>query len=885
MTRRIAVRATAVAVVAILVVALVVAALGAALLIRRPLPDRGGQVHLPGLKGEVTVYRDARAVPQIYAEDADDLFRVQGYLHAEDRFFEMDLRRHVTAGRLSELVGRNDDALQADSVVRTMGWRRVAQQELPLLSSTTRRYLQAYADGVNAYITGRSASELSVSYTILGRANQLSQIEPWTPVDSLAWLKAMAWDLRTNYDDELARARAVSSVRDLKRVNKLFPSFASSGHAPIVTGPSTAQSGARLNPALSGAASPPSGPGTGSPTVSKQAAGERFRLTDVRAAAAQQALGAAGRAVAEVPGLLGGDGVGSNSWVVGAPLTASGLPLLANDPHLATSMPGIWVQGGLHCRQVTTACPFDVTGYSFAGLPGVVIGHNNRIAWGMTNLGPDVSDFYLERVTGDSAEYDGKQVPMSVRTESIKVASSPPVPLRIRSTRHGPLLSDVVDSLAKAGTSAPVTGAKDDDDTSYAVSLRWTALTPGRSMEAVFALDRATTFEAFRAAVVKLEAPGQNFVYADVDGHIGYQATGRVPVRGPGRADSPVPADGTWPHPGWDPAYEWQGYVPTSRLPWVEDPPEGFIVAANQAVSGPYGSPQLTRDWDYGFRSQRIRDLLTARRGTPLTVADMQAVQRDTRNGIAAVLVPRLLKISVGDRFTQEAVDLLKGWDYTQPPDSAAAAYFNVVWTNILELAFADELPEGLRPNGGSRWFEVVRSLLDHPRDQWWDDRKTPDVVEARDEVLRRSLSQARLQLTATLGKDPKRWQWGRLHQLTLAQTPLGVGAPAPVRHLVNRGPYPAPGGTSIVDAFAWDASSGSFDVTAAPSMRMVVDLSDLDRSRWVNQTGQSGHPSDSHYDDQLEAWLDGSDYPWPSSTAAVRKAADDTQTFTPSSD
>jgi penicillin amidase len=275
----------------------------------------------------------------------------------------------------------------------------------------------------------------------------------------------------------------------------------------------------------------------------------------------------------------------------------------------------------------------------------------------------------------------------------------------------------------------------------------------------------------------------------------------------------------------------------------------------------------------------------------------MQSIQSDTQNGIAGLLVPLLLKVGIRDKddstpltvdekFAQDAVDLLKNWDYNQPTDSAAAAYFNAVWATVLKLTFADELPDGFKPDGGDRWFEVVRTLLPDKKDRWWDDRTTTDVVESRDEVLRRSMISARLELTTKLGKDPKRWEWGRLHRLKLEQIPLGEpSVPAPLRKLFNRGPYLAPGGSSIVNAFSWDASSGNFDVTSAPSMRMVVDLSNLDNSRWVNQTGISGHPGDAHYDDQLSTWLKGKDYPWPFSVNAIRDAKSDEQTFNPGPD
>jgi penicillin amidase len=895
-THRRAVRATAFGSAVVVATALIIVLVLAITFIRRPLPERSGNVELSGLKGKVSVLRDDQAVPQIYADNAIDLFRVQGYVNATDRFFEMDLRRHITAGRLSELVGAKPDALQSDKIVRTLGWRRVAQQELEQVTPTTRSYLDAYAEGVNDYMRGRSASELSVSYTLLGRSNPLQPIEPWTPVDSLSWLKAMAWDLRSNYDEELQRSRAIANVRDVGRVEQLYPSYPYDDRKPII--PGTVGASASLIPKTEkteSAATTKIAKTSG--TTKSAASGE---LTGVlESDLAQEALTSADKAVAAVPQLLGGgssDGIGSNSWVVGGDLTASGLPLLANDPHLNVSMPGVWTQVGLHCTTVSAACPFDVAGFGFAGMPGVVIGHNARIAWGLTNLNPDVTDFYLEKINGNQVEKDGKFTAVTTRTETISVAGGKSVPLVIRSTSHGPVISDVLADVAEAGDTAPAPEEELSRDTHYAVSLAWTALTPGRAMDAILSLDVAADFTEFRKAVLQLDAPAQNVIYADIDGNIGYQAPGRIPVRGPGRENSQVSADGTWPHPGWDSAYDWQSWVPVKNLPWVENPAEGFIVAANQAVTGPDGPVQITHDWDYGYRSQRIRGLLLDAKRTqrPLTVADMNSIQSDTQNGIAALLVPLLLQVGIKDKddktpltvdekFTQDAVDLLKGWDYSQPTDSAAAAYFNVVWATILRTTFADELPDGFKPDGGSRWFEVVRTLLPRKKDPWWDDRATSAVVESRDEVLRSSMVEARLELTTKLGKDPERWEWGRLHRVRLDQTPLGSSSSnALTRALFDRGPYLAPGGSSIVNAFSWDASSGTFDVTSAPSMRMIVDLGKIDESRWVNESGISGHPADSHYDDQVETWLKGKDYAWPFSKEAVKDASDDEQTFSP---
>lgn len=837
-------------------VAVVLVAAGAVAFveIRRPLPQTSGSLTLPGLDGEVLVRRDARGVPQITAETPEDLFRAQGFVNAQDRFFEMDFRRHVTAGRLAELVGADASAISADRVVRTMGWRRIAEQEWDLVSATTREYLQAYADGVNAYLDQRSGDELALEYTVLGLQVAVDDPEPWTGIDSLAWLKAMAWDLIANFDDEVARGATYSAVRDVSLVDQLFPPYPQDVNAPILTAAQVQGSAARTTSAR----------------------------VDLAAPDLQRALASAEAALSAVPNLLGeGEGTGSNAWVVAGRFTESGKPLLANDPHLSISAPGIWTQIGLHCADVGPECPFDVSGFSFAGFPGVIIGHNADLAWGLTNLRADVSDLFLERVQGDETLAGDTTSPITERTESIKVNGSDDVPLTIRTTRHGPIVSGV---LPMSGvTTAPV--PEGSPFGRYEVALAWTALQPGRTADAVFAFDQASTPEDIAAAAALFEAPTQSIVYATTSGTIGYQAPGKIPVRA-AVAGGPVPSDGSWPRPGWDPAYDWQGYVPAAEMPAVQDPVEGFLVTANQAVTPSGLGPFLTDDWDYGYRAQRIRDLLTgAVEGDPVDVADMTAIQADDHNPFAEMLVPHLVNLPVGDSFDDDGQELLEDWDMRSDVDSAAAAYFSAVWATVLRLTFWDDLPQGYEPTGGSRWLEVVRGLVEEPDASWWDDRSTVGVVEGRDEILTRALVSARRQLTAELGKDASAWRWGRLHTAAPQHPVLGgESVPGLVRNLVNPGPIAVPGGSSIVTATSWDASSGSFGVTSAPSMRMVVDLADLDASRWVNLTGSSGHPGSVHYTDQLAAWAHGETYPWPYSAEAVVAATDQTLTLRPSS-
>ena len=828
-------------------------------LVRRPFPQVSGEITLPGLSAPVEVLRDDFGIPQIYADTTADLMRAEGYVHAQDRFWEMDVRRHITAGRLSELFG--EDGLETDKYIRTMGWRRVAEAELPLLRPETRSALEWYADGVNAYLDTHSPSQISVAYTLL-RATGLDYTpEPWTAVDSLAWLKAMAWDLRGNMDDEIQRV-LVQVNHDPAETAELWPAYPYADHAPIV-GHGAVVDGVFEPRATEGETRNPKRPPWG-----------LDRLDRREALGALASLGQSlSRGLGRLPELLGhGDGLGSNSWVVDGAHSTTGMPLLANDPHLGVSQPGIWFQVGLHCRTVSEACPYDVSGFSFSGVPGVVIGHNQRVAWGFTNLGPDVTDLFLEKVQGTKWLYAGKYRPLAIRHETINVRGEEPFDLVVRETAHGPLLSDVSRELSSVGANAKVEDGPDPGN-GYAVALQWTALQPQPTADAILALDTSSDWTSFRAAAREFAVPAQNMVYADVDGNIGYQAPGRIPIRKSGN-------DGLEPSPGWLPADDWSGkYVPFDALPNELNPDEGFIATANQAVIGPDYPYDLTQDWDYGYRSQRIRDVLASK--PQLSVDDLSQLQLDTFNGLAPTLVPYLLDIPLPDGYSSDGQRLLANWDFQARADSPAAAYFNVVWSNLLKLTFQDELRKSLWPDGGGRWWEAVSGLLKKPDDAWWDDRRTDDVVETRDDILREAMLDARDELTKREALDPAEWSWGRLHRMNLHEQTLGESGIGLVERLFNRNGYRMSGGGAVVDATAWDAGVG-YAVTAAPSMRMVVSLGALDSSRWINLTGVSGHPASSHYSDQTDLYVDGRTLPWAFSRSAVDAATEDTLTLVP---
>ncbi len=791
---------------------------------RASLPTVDGQVRVPGMDGRVEVYRDKQGVPQIYAGSAADLFRAQGYVQAQDRFWQMDVRRAFATGELAAIFGPK--LLASDKLARTLGWARTAQAELGQLAPSTRQYLNAYADGVNAYLRTHQGAKLGVEYPLLGLTGVDHKPRPWTAVDSLAWLKVYAWDLRGNMDDEIGRA-LLSTKLTADQVDQLYPAYPYDAHDTIVT---------------QGAVG----------------AGDKFDQNAAAPApvpkAAAQELSKIATMIEQVPSLLGpaGDGVGSNAIVVAGSLTTTGKPLLADDTHLAGETPSVWHQIGLHCQQATATCPFNVSGVSFAGVPGVLVGHNTAISWGVANLGADDTDLFLEKVDADGYLYQGKRTPLTTRRETIAVAGKPAVTITVRETRDGPLLSDVDANVAAAGQDAPVAGGAPPRDDGYAVALRWTASAPGHTADAVFALDGATSWASFRTALRGWSAPAASFVFADVKGDIGYQAAGAIPVRKSGF--------GTTPTPGWTGASVWTGMVAFDALPTVLNPRSGYVVAANNAVTGP-GYPHLiTEDWGYGYRSQRIVDRIKA--AGKLDAAGLADIQNDTRNPMAQALVPYLLAVKV-DTFTAPAQNLLRGWDFTQPASgSPAAAYFNAVWSRILRNMFWDKAPAQARPDGGDRWFAVVGKLLADPQNPWWDNSKDPHKIQTRDNVLVASLEQARLDLTRSLGKDPAKWAWGDVHDLPLRERYIDDQTPSPLRWLVRGGVVRLGGGEQLVDETGWDAAKG-FAVTWVPAMRMIVDLSNFDSSRWIISTGESGHQASDNYTDQVGLWQAGKTLPW----------------------
>ena len=703
----------------------------------KSFPKIDGEIQLEGLDQPVDIYRDEMGIPHIYASTQHDLFFAQGYIHAQDRFWQMDFWRHIGSGTLSEMFGKSQ--LDTDMFLRTLGWKQTAEQEYEELQPTSKVILESYVAGVNAYLTDHDTTALSLEYAILGLLSPDYKIEPWTPVNSLTWGKAMAWDLRGNMDNEIERA-VLSKTLTPEQLAELFPPYPED-HPVIVNN---------------------IGDGTAGNT---QTQASTFDIPNETLSTLQHNASLLDLALGPM-----GDGIGSNSWALSGELTSTGMPLLANDPHLGIQMPSIWYQAHLECRNVNDACPFNVAGFTFAGVPGVIIGHNERIAWGFTNVGPDVMDLYIEKVNPenpDQYEVNGQWVDFETRTETINVVGGDPVEITVRSTRHGPVISEDYGALKNVGEpdDKEFVPFKDragvDLPENYVIALKWTALTPSTPFQAIWRFDRAQTWDDFRRGAEEFHVPAQNLIYADVYGNIGYQMPGDIPIRANG--------DGTFPVPGWTDEYEWTGFIPFEEQPYTFNPAEGYIVTANNQVP-PRDYPYLiTYDWDYGFRSQRINDMINNAPGK-IDIAYIQSMQGDSFDAMAPLYVPLLLET---EGLSETHVDLLKDWDYQDRADSSAAAMFNAFWRAFIKNTFNDDMPEErYYPEAGSRMNETMRRI--DVNSAWWDDQSTEDVVETREDIIRKSFEQGVAELEDIFGKDTSKWNWGEMHAATFRNGTLG---------------------------------------------------------------------------------------------------------------
>ncbi|HET7375836.1 MAG TPA: penicillin acylase family protein, partial [Anaerolineae bacterium] len=619
----------------------------------------------------------------------------------------------------------------------------------------SRSYLQAFSDGINAFITTHP-NNLPIEFTIIGLFGSKGlnyKPDLWTPVDTLQWAKGLGWSLGGNYDREVFNAKILAKFGE------------DQGQAVI----------ADLAPAYDYQQRPiivPAG-------VSWQnVPGSLADLSQVDA----------------VTGIRGRD-IGSNNWTIAGSRTTTGKPLLANDPHLALQIPSIWYFNGLHCQPVNTECGFDVIGATLPGVPGVLIGHNAHIAWGETNVGPDVQDLFLEKITGNQYEYKGQQLDLTIVPETLKIKGKLPakyepsanetstydatsdtttVVLNVRLTKHGPIISDVDTDTAKL---------------SYPVAFSWTAINaPEHTVDAFLGIDRASNWTEFRAALSEYGTPSQNFVFASDNGDIGYQTPGRIPIRAKG--------DGQLPVPGWTGEYDWTGYIPFEELPSSLNPAQGYIVTANNAVVGPDYKYFISMDWDRGYRAQRINDLIKAK--DKLSPDDIAAIQGDTLNLSAQQIVPHLATIAV-DGDARKVLDAINQWDFNDKRDSVGAAAYEVFWYFLLRNTFDDELGNDLAStyvSGSDLNRQAMGLLLDEPTAHWWDNVDTSQV-ETRDDIIKNSLTDAAKTLIAEIGPDPAAWAWSKVHTAVFRSRALGQEA---IGFIFNRGPIPVDGGTAIVN-------------------------------------------------------------------------------------
>lgn len=792
-------------VLAIVLVALVVIlAVAGIWFVRRPWPQVNGTVTVPGLEASVEVIRDDWGIPHVYAESEPDLFFGQGYVHAQDRLWQMHFNRTLASGRFAALVGAF--AVDTDRFFRTLGLRSSAERDWQALDAEARALVEAYCAGVNAYVDGHRG-RLGLEFTAMG-----VDPEPWTPVDVLTWTKMLSLNISLNVSREIARTQWRTRLGALgeEAARQLLASYPDDAPV-IVPGPA---------PGAEPEAAPPS--------------------------------------LARLVPLLSADAPawGSNAWVVHGSRTESGLPLLANDTHLGLGMPSVWYENGLHGGR------FDVVGFSFPGMPAVVTGHNGRITWGITSLASDIQDLFGEEL--DSAD-DPKQYrfgeewrDLEKRRETIEVKGGEPVVFDVVSTHHGPIVNDVFQQLSGEPPMA----------------LAWTALGEVRLMRALFDLDLAAGWQDFRAALFQWHAPALSFVYADVEGNIGYQATGRHPIRAAGH-------DGSVPVPGSTGEYEWQGFIPPDELPWALNPESGFIVTANNKTVGDDYPYHLTGDWADPHRAERISALLGG--SERLGVDDMKRMQADTYSLLAAELRPYLLAVEPAGDLERRALAEVEKWDLRYEPDRAGAAVFHVWQWALLRNVIADELGDDLLDEALGvplQQHAALPDIMARADNPWFDDRSTPEV-ETRDDMAKRSLTDAVAWLAERYGDNPAAWQWGALHGLTLVHQPLGQSGIPPLERVFNSVAMAGRGGPFTV--FATTPSvARPFAVISGTSQRWIADLADLGHSLAVNSTGQCAHAFHKHREDQVGLWYRVEYRPVRYSRASVEAEAEGRLTLRP---
>jgi penicillin amidase len=713
-------------------------------------------------------------VPHIFAASPEDAYAALGFVHAQDRLWQMEMTRRLGAGRLSEIFG--EASLPFDRYARTFGLYRLAEAQVARLKPEERKLLDAYARGVNAYLKSHSGA-LPPEFVLLQH-----EPEPWQPADSLVWARIMAMRLSRNWGTELLRWRLARRL-DPAQIRQLWPD--EDGDAPI--------------------------------TLSDRVRSAMLPL-DGLAAAIPDAFTSADA---------------SNAWAVSGDRTSTGKPVLANDPHLGFGAPILWYLAHVE------APGLSLTGATVPGVPLMILGHNGRIAWGMTTTGGDLEDLYLEDVDpADPDRYltpDGPK-PFATRTEEIKVRGKPSVMLTVRATRHGPVISDLVgkakevtdgDQGGKQVVALASAALRDDDDTARAL-LR---------------INTAADWSAFVDAARDFTAPQQNLFFADTKGDIGLIAPARVPIRRSGNGLAPVS--------GADAAHDWTGFVPFDALPRTHNPPGGVIVNANNRLVGPSYPNLITKDWDSSWRAIRIEETLAgeARHDVP----DAAALQMDTLSTAARRLVPLLLAAPASSPRAKAAIALLRGWDYRMQRDKASPLIYAAWVLHLMETVAADEL--------GPMYEEYARPrpnflLAVLTRNRRWCDEVTTKETESCDDRIALALDRSLDDIARTQGDDMATWRWGKAHRADFVHR-LFSRIPLADR-LVEMSVATDGGDNTVNRGQTVGFGPTPYRHTHGAGFRAVYDLADLARSRFIIATGQSGNPFSPHYRDQLERWRDG---------------------------
>ncbi|HEY1266643.1 MAG TPA: penicillin acylase family protein [Candidatus Binatia bacterium] len=764
-------------------------------------PRYGGEISLSGLKANVQVSWTPHGVPHVKAETLSDLFLAQGYLHAQERLWQMELNRRALCGRAAEIFGdrRLPDDLSAhfrgktladlDYFLRLLGMRRAAVASVPLLSDEERAVLESYSAGINRYIETHRKS-LPLEFRLLR-----FEPEPWRPEDTLTLGKGFAFFLSTSLLTRLSWIALAARLKDApEKLASLLPRY----------------------PA-------------GAPSITRAVAGEAEELL---------------RFVSGTFELYGpAAGQGSNSWAVAPQRSATGSAILCNDPHLKLDLPATW-----YLMHLAAGSDFEVWGGTIPGMPCVHIGRNRRIAWGVTAGLCDDADLYREQLDPSDPAFcvtGAARKPLTIIEEQITVRRGKMLTKKIRLTEHGPLVSDAV----PCGV-----------DGSTALAFKWTAHAPSREMRVVYDLNRARGWNDFRAALSHQTAPSLNYIYADRDGNIGYSLAGAVPIRG--RRPSYLPRD------GGEPADEWKGCIPFEELPFLYNPPEGVIATANNDVAGRDYPYHLSDLFEPPYRIGRIKELLAAKER--LSVEDMTRIQQDTvslhARGILQALRGDLEEIARGDQSLRDAAHLLLDWDADCAIGSNAAALFQCFYHHLSLSLLAPAIGEDLfraYVESFNQSLAPIEAILSGKRSPWFAETPRSTLVAA-------SLAAAVADLTRRLGRDMSGWRWGDLHRLRLSHPFDDVRV---IGRWLSLAPVPT-GGDGVTVNLGFFRRSHPYAHTVGASLRMVADLADAERTRFLILPGQSGHFLSPYYNDQLALWRSGKYLPVDSSEPTASDGA-----------